>query len=130
LVTHYNNFREVRRPMLVRILTAAVPTAAASPPIPTAASFGGEPDTQEPLAAVRQVTALSQDVEQALLDGYGQAPPCVPEVGYRFVRSVAGDAGDLDVGAPKLVHAPDGSRRLVAVESAPSAQHSAISWDV
>lgn len=113
--------------MLVRILTAAVPTAAASPPIPTAASFGGEPDTQEPLAAVRQVTALSQDVEQALLDGYGQAPPCVPEVGYRFVRSVA---GDLDVGAPKLVHAPDGSRRLVAVESAPSAQHPAISWDV
>ena len=73
------------------------------------------------MAQVRGATAQYHDVARATADGYALGSPCVAQMGYHYVRSVAGDAGQLDIPAPNiLVYAPraDGTLRLVAVEYA------------
>lgn len=100
----------------VTVLMAALMLGAAVAP-----AIGGEPDTAQQLAEVRRATARYHDVGQAERDGYRVGSGCVAHMGYHYVRSVASDAGELDVLAPNiLVYAPrgDGRLRLVAVEYA------------
>jgi hypothetical protein len=82
---------------------------------------GGEPETSKQLADVRRVTAKYHDLERAHADGYQPGSPCVPHMGYHYVRSIAADQDELDPTAPNiLIYAPrpDGRLRLVAVEYA------------
>jgi hypothetical protein len=82
---------------------------------------GGEPDTARQLAEVRRATALYHDLERARADGYEPGSPCVPSMGFHYVRSIAATQDELDPTAPNiLVYAPrpDGGLRLVAVEYA------------
>lgn len=107
-----------------RRLTGGVLAAALA-----AAALGGAPASAgEPvgksLAEVRAGTAKYHDVEAAMLDGYAPASPCVPGMGYHYMRGINADAGDLDHTSPEiLVYVPrkNGSLKLVAVEYA--------SWD-
>lgn len=82
---------------------------------------GGEPDTARQLADVRRATAPYHDLERARADGYEPGSPCVPNMGFHYVRSIAATEDELDPTAPNiLVYAPqpDGGLRLVAVEYA------------
>ena len=93
-------------------LAAATTTtaAAAKPPTPVGAQ----------LAEVRAATAQYHSLAAAIADGYMQASPCVPNMGYHYQRGVSAP-GELDATSPEvLVYAPrpDGSLRLVAVEYA------------
>lgn len=81
----------------------------------------GEPDTTRQLAEVRRATALYHDLERARADGYQPGSPCVPDMGFHYVRAIAAAQDELDPPAPSiLVYAPrpDGGLRLVAVEYA------------
>lgn len=99
------------------IAVLATVTVLALPTIATA----GDPDVAQQLAEVRRATAQYHDVAQAVADGYEPASPCVENMGFHYLRSIAQDAGELDVATPNiLVYAPrpDGRLRLVAVEYA------------
>jgi hypothetical protein len=78
-----------------------------------AQALGGEPDTARQLADVRRATARYHDVERARADGYEPGSPCVPHMGFHYVRSIAADEQELDPTAPNiLVYSPqpDGGR--------------------
>lgn len=78
-------------------------------------------DVYRQLADVRRATARYHDVERARADGYEPGSPCVPHMGFHYVRSIAADEQELDPTAPNiLVYSPqpDGGLRLVAVEYA------------
>lgn len=101
------------------VLAAALAAAA----LGAAPASAGEP-VGKSLAEVRAATAKYHDVEAAMLDGYAPASPCVPGMGYHYMRGINADAGDLDHTSPEmLVYVPrkNGSLKLVAVEYA--------SWD-
>ncbi len=92
--------------------------------LPVVVATAGETEVSRQLAEVRRATARYHDLAEAIADGYQPASPCVPHMGFHYLRSVAQDASDLDATSPNLlVYAPrpDGSLRLVAVEYA--------SWD-
>ncbi|WP_165984236.1 hypothetical protein [Streptomyces sp. YIM 98790] len=103
--------------MYRRLLTAASLTTAVSlmPGAAPAAGTGGG------LQEVREATATYRNVWGALADGYELASPCVPGMGFHFLRSVAADQSELEPTEPNvLLYAPlpDGKLRLVAVEYA------------
>ncbi len=102
-----------------RILAGAVMAAALA--LTNVAVAGAGTGAEAELAEVRRATARYHDVERAVADGYVRRSGCVPHMGYHYVRSVAGDASELQPTVPNiLVYAPrgDGSLRLVAVEYA------------
>ena len=107
----------------MRLRTAPLAAIAVALTLSTsgAVATAGEPDVHQQLAAVRRATVQYRDVAQAVADGYQPASPCVEHMGFHYLRSVAQDAGELDVTAPNiLVYAPrpNGTLRLVAVEYA------------
>ncbi|WP_203336148.1 hypothetical protein [Nocardioides limicola] len=106
-----------------RIRTAAAVTAATLCLAVMAAltpSFAASSVNQE-LAQVRAATAKYHDVNRAIAAGYELGSPCVPNMGYHYVRGVAADQSELVATDPEiLVYAPlpNGKLRLVAVEYA------------
>lgn len=108
--------------MYRRILTLAVTVAlslvALAPPLHARPAPADVPAS---LAEVRRATAQFHDVATAVDAGYELGSPCVPGMGFHYVRGVAAGPADLDPLAPEiLVYAPrsDGSLQLVAVEYA------------
>ncbi|MCG2589072.1 hypothetical protein [Rhodohalobacter sulfatireducens] len=72
------------------------------------------------LAAIRTATATYHDVDKAIADGYLEATPFVPGMGYHYVNGGLMD-DVIDPYAPEAlvyIHNPanDSKRRLVAVE--------------
>lgn len=102
-----------------RILAGAVMAAALTLTNVTVAGAGAGAEAE--LAEVRQATARYHDIDRALAEGYARGSDCVPKMGFHYVRSVAGNASELEPTVPNiLVYAPrdDGSLHLVAVEYA------------
>lgn len=69
-------------------------------------------------AAIRQATARYQQIEVALADSFTIGSPCVPGMGYHYIREDRLD-GVVDPSRPELlVYEPqkNGRLRLVAVE--------------
>jgi hypothetical protein len=102
------------------LTTIGLAAAVALAPVAAPAS-AGQSDTAAQLGQVRQATAKYHDLDTAVADGYQQASPCVPQMGFHYLKSVAADESQLDPTAPNiLVYAPlsNGGLRLVAVEYA------------
>lgn len=80
------------------------------------APAAADPGYHDDLAQVRRATAQYHNIENALADGYVQASPCVPGMGYHYVNS--GLNGTTALAPNVLLYAPSGNGRLklVAVE--------------
>lgn len=80
------------------------------------APAAADPGYHDDLAQVRRATAQYHNIANALADGYVQASPCVPGMGYHYV-SFALD-GTTALAPNVLVYAPSGNGKLklVAVE--------------
>jgi hypothetical protein len=107
----------MRRTLTLVVATAVTAVTAAGPlhANPRAPAAGGA------LAEVRAATAVYHDIDRAMEAGYALGSPCIPGMGFHYVRDVAADQDDLDPLSPQiLVYAPrpDGSLQLVAVEYA------------
>lgn len=82
----------------------------------TGASASADPGYHDDLAQVRRATAQYHNIANALADGYFQASPCVPGMGYHYVMPTLNGTTAL---APNvLLYAPSGNGKLklVAVE--------------
>lgn len=106
--------------MRTRLLVAVSATAVLLLAFATIAS-ASDAATNQDLAAARRATAAYHNVERAVADGYRPASPCVPHMGFHYVRSIAASGEELNPTVPNiLVYAPqpNGTLRLVAVEYA------------
>lgn len=73
------------------------------------------------LKEVKKATAKYHSVWEAKADGYELGSPCVPGMGYHFVKGIAADQSELVETEPNvLVYAPtkNSGLKLVAVEYA------------
>lgn len=105
------------RALILTALTATTALLLSLGAIASASTAG----TSRELSEVRRTTARYHDQEQARAAGYQPGSPCVPHMGFHYVRSIAASGDELDLTAPNiLVYAPqpNGQLKLVAVEYA------------
>lgn len=80
------------------------------------APAAADPGYHDDLAQVRRATAQYHNIANALADGYVEASPCVPGMGYHYVNF--GLNGTTALAPNVLLYAPSGNGKLklVAVE--------------
>jgi hypothetical protein len=110
-----------RAPVVLAVLAAAMllPGGTTVAAADHSAPVSGKPSHE--LAKVKEATARFHSVWEAKAAGYELASPCVPEMGFHFVQSVAAGQDELVPTEPNaLVYAPtpNGGLKLVAVEYA------------